>query len=48
MTVVLVTHEHDVARFARRILVFKDGKVVQDEQNEAVVAKGDETALTAA
>ena len=38
MTVVLVTHEADVARFARRILVFKDGKVVQDEQNEALQA----------
>ena len=38
MTVVLVTHEHDVARFARRILVFKDGKVVQDDQNEALEA----------
>ena len=38
MTVVLVTHEPDVARFARRILVFKDGKVVQDEQNEALEA----------
>ena len=38
MTVVLVTHEPDVARFARRILVFRDGKVVQDEQNEARAA----------
>ncbi len=38
MTVVLVTHEPDVARFARRILVFKDGKVVQDDQNEALEA----------
>ena len=38
MTVVLVTHEPDVARFARRILVFRDGKVVQDEQNEALAA----------
>jgi putative ABC transport system ATP-binding protein len=38
MTVVLVTHEPDVARFARRILVFKDGKVVQDEHNEALQA----------
>jgi ABC-type lipoprotein export system ATPase subunit len=36
--VVLVTHEHDVARFARRILVFRDGKVVQDEQNQALAA----------
>ena len=38
MTVVLVTHEPDVARFARRIIVFRDGKVVQDEQNEALAA----------
>ena len=28
MTVVLVTHEPDVARFARRILRFRDGKLV--------------------
>ena len=33
MTVVLVTHEPEVARFARRILRFRDGKVVQDESN---------------
>ena len=38
MTVVLVTHEPDVARFARRIIVFRDGKVVQDERNEALAA----------
>ena len=36
MTVVLVTHEPDVARFARRIIAFRDGKVVQDERNEAL------------
>jgi putative ABC transport system ATP-binding protein len=38
MTVVLVTHEPDVARFARRIIAFRDGKVVQDERNEALAA----------
>ena len=48
MTVVLVTHEPEVARFARRILVFRDGKVVQDEHNEALAAKGGETALASA
>jgi putative ABC transport system ATP-binding protein len=38
MTVVLVTHESDIARFARRVLVFRDGRVVQDERNEALAA----------
>jgi len=38
MTVVLVTHEPDVARFARRIIAFRDGKVVQDERNPALAA----------
>ncbi len=33
MTVVLVTHEPDVARFAGRILRFRDGHVVLDEAN---------------
>jgi len=33
MTVVLVTHEADVARFARRILRFRDGRLVQDQVN---------------
>jgi len=33
MTVVLVTHEADVARFARRVLRFLDGRVVADEAN---------------
>jgi putative ABC transport system ATP-binding protein len=38
MTVVLVTHEPDVARFAQRIIAFRDGKVVQDERNQALAA----------
>ena len=33
MTVVLVTHEPDVARFARRLLRFRDGRLVDDEPN---------------
>jgi putative ABC transport system ATP-binding protein len=33
LTVVLVTHESDVARFAARILRFRDGRVVEDRAN---------------
>ena len=28
---VLVTHEHDVAQFARRVIVFHDGRIRRDE-----------------
>jgi putative ABC transport system ATP-binding protein len=34
MTVVLVTHEADVARFARRVLRFRDGHLVEDHAND--------------
>jgi len=32
MTVVLVTHESDIARFATRVLRFLDGRIVADER----------------
>ena len=35
ITVVLVTHEADVARFARRVLRFRDGRLVDDRANTA-------------
>jgi putative ABC transport system ATP-binding protein len=31
LTIVLVTHEHDVAQFAKRVLVFRDGKLRKDD-----------------
>jgi len=31
LTIILVTHEHDIAQFARRILVFRDGTIRKDE-----------------
>ncbi len=31
LTIVLVTHEHDIAQFAKRNLVFRDGKIRKDE-----------------
>ena len=31
ITIMLVTHEEDIARYARRILHFRDGELVEDE-----------------
>jgi len=33
-TIVLVTHEHDIAEYANRIIHFKDGKVAGDERKK--------------
>ncbi len=34
VTIVLVTHEPDIAAFAKRIVVFKDGNIISDEINK--------------
>ena len=31
LTIVLVTHEHDIAQFAKRVIVFRDGRIRRDE-----------------
>ena len=31
LTIVLVTHEHDIAQFAKRVIVFRDGRIRKDE-----------------
>lgn len=31
LTIILVTHEHDIAQFAKRVLMFKDGRIRKDE-----------------
>ena len=36
ITVVLVTHEHDVAAWARRRIVFRDGNIIEDVRQEPV------------
>ena len=33
-TIVLVTHEPDIAQFCKRIVRFKDGKIISDEVNK--------------
>ena len=34
-TIVLITHEQDIARFARRVVELRDGRIVRDERNVA-------------
>jgi len=31
LTIILVTHEPDIAQFARRVITFRDGKIRRDE-----------------
>jgi putative ABC transport system ATP-binding protein len=41
LTIVLVTHEHDISQFAQRSIVFRDGKIRRDEiiANQASAAE---------
>jgi putative ABC transport system ATP-binding protein len=47
ITVILVTHEPDIARYAERHVVFRDGKVTQDERIQPRQAAEDLTQLPA-
>lgn len=41
-TIVLITHEHDVAQHAKRIIHIRDGKILSDEINKhQIIAKAD-------
>ena len=35
ITIVLITHEHDVAAYGSRIVQFRDGEIVSDQANES-------------
>ena len=36
ITIILVTHEHDIAKYARRKITFRDGKIVDDTDQSNV------------
>jgi putative ABC transport system ATP-binding protein len=44
ITIIMITHEPDIASFAKRDILFKDGKVVDDHRNQSpiVALKGSE------
>lgn len=39
ITIILVTHESDIAEHAKRQIVFRDGQVVSDRPNQQVIAQ---------
>lgn len=34
ITIILITHEHDIAAYSRRIIKFRDGCIINDEANK--------------
>lgn len=46
-TVVMITHEPDIAQHAKRIIVLRDGKVVSDQLNKKQVQAGKAHSLSA-
>jgi putative ABC transport system ATP-binding protein len=35
ITIIMITHEPDIAGFAKRMILFRDGKIVDDHRNSA-------------
>jgi putative ABC transport system ATP-binding protein len=42
ITIIMITHEPDIASFAKRVILFRDGKIVDDHENSvsAIAAGG--------
>jgi len=42
ITIIMITHEQDIASFSKRIILFRDGRIVDDHENSApsIRAKG--------
>ncbi len=42
ITVILITHEHEIAEYGHRIIRFRDGTVVSDQMNHTQRSAGEE------
>ncbi len=38
ITIIVITHEHEVAAYAQRVIEFKDGRIISNKRNEGVAA----------
>ncbi|MFI5323478.1 MAG: macrolide ABC transporter ATP-binding protein, partial [Thermodesulfobacteriota bacterium] len=36
-TIIVITHEHDIAKYAERIIIFKDGIISEEKRRESLV-----------
>lgn len=45
ITVIMVTHELDIAAYCKRIIVMRDGKIIRDEVNESRIFANDQRAV---
>src|SRR5262249_61645797 len=44
-TIIMVTHENDIARWARRVIRLRDGHVESDERNDSSPYHGEDAAF---
>jgi len=38
ITIIVITHEDEVAAYAERVIEFKDGRIISDKRNESTAA----------
>jgi putative ABC transport system ATP-binding protein len=41
ITIIMITHEPDIASFAKRDILFRDGKIVDDHKNSVPTIAGE-------
>ena len=45
MTLIIVTHKYSILTLVERVLILQQGKIIQDESKEAILAKSGKKAL---
>jgi putative ABC transport system ATP-binding protein len=45
-TIIIITHEHDIAEYAERTIVFKDGSIIEEKRKDAGSVRAAQTTHT--